>query len=267
VLRKLDRVILRVPSLANAVRYYQQVLKLNLIRHETHVASFHLAGGGELVLHDDETQPFEQVCFLVDDVRDLYLRREELKLTFVQSPQQVSRGFKAAVKDPFGTVLLILDRTTDAAASDVIEDAKPPEQLFPGPAARLSVKEAPLIEIYCQVGLTADDLPYTPQFERLHSTYAALQGDQLTRGETWRHLLNLRKAGKLPKLGVARSEPPELDPAALVELKNLIGPHMGRRDRLPYTEQFDHLVDEFNRTLPRPLSPHLVWRVVARLAK
>ena len=267
MLRKLDRVILRVPSLASAVRYYQQVLQLALIRADAHVASFHLADGGELVLHDDESQPFEQVCFLVNDVRDLYRRREQLKLSFVQSPQQVSRGFKAAIKDPFGTVLLILDRSTESASSDAIEDAKPPEALFPGTLTRLPVKAAPLIDVYRQVGLTADDLPYTPQFERVHSTYAAVQGEQLTRGETWRHLLNLRKAGKLPKLGVARSDPPELGAEAIEELKRLIGPHKGRRDRLPYTEQFDRLVDEFNRSLPRPLSPHLVWRVVARLAK
>ena len=37
--------------------------------------------------------------------------------------------------------------------------------------------------------------------------------------------------------------------------------------RLPYTERFDQIVDEFNKSLPRRLSPHLVWRLVATLAK
>ena len=42
---------------------------------------------------------------------------------------------------------------------------------------------------------------------------------------------------------------------------------MGKRDRLPYTKRFDTLVDSFNKTQARPLSPHLVWRLVATLAK
>jgi hypothetical protein len=50
-------------------------------------------------------------------------------------------------------------------------------------------------------------------------------------------------------------------------LKKLLGKDMGKRDRLPYTERFDELVDQFNKTLPRPLSPHLVWRAIATLAK
>jgi len=32
-------------------------------------------------------------------------------------------------------------------------------------------------------------------------------------------------------------------------------------------ERFDALVNEFNKTQPRRLSPHLVWRIVAKLAK
>jgi len=47
----------------------------------------------------------------------------------------------------------------------------------------------------------------------------------------------------------------------------LLGDDIGRRDRLPYTERFDKLVDQFNQTQKRPLSPHLVWRLVAKLAK
>jgi hypothetical protein len=43
---------------------------------------------------------------------------------------------------------------------------------------------------------------------------------------------------------------------------------MGKRDRLPYTQKFDRIVDEFNKgRVGRRLSPHLVWRLVATLAK
>jgi hypothetical protein len=47
----------------------------------------------------------------------------------------------------------------------------------------------------------------------------------------------------------------------------MLGDDIGRRDRLPYSDRFDNLVDQFNKTRQRPLSPHLVWRLVATLAK
>lgn len=234
------------------------------------MASFVLSDGTtELVLHTDADQPFEQVYYLVDDVRDLYKRREELQLRFVSAPQSVSRGFKAAVKDPFGNVLLILDRASEhAAGGATIEDGKAPGALFAGIEAKVAPKRDVLIRMYEEVGRTADDLPYTPHFEKLHNAYAAAHGEpKPTRRETWRHLLNLRKAGNLPKLGDARNDPPQVEPEAIAQLKSLLGADMGKRDRLPYTERFDQLVDAFNRTQTRPLSPHLVWRLVAKLAK
>ena len=77
----------------------------------------------------------------------------------------------------------------------------------------------------------------------------------------------MQRPAKLPKLGEARSVPPELEPEARSKLRELLGDGIGKRDRLPYTERFERLVDEFNSTLPRPLSPHLIWRLVATLAK
>ena len=47
----------------------------------------------------------------------------------------------------------------------------------------------------------------------------------------------------------------------------MLGADIGKRDRLPYTKRFDEIVDAFNRTQPRAISPHLVWRLVATLAK
>jgi catechol 2,3-dioxygenase-like lactoylglutathione lyase family enzyme len=271
MLRDIDRVILRVEGLESAVRYYRDVLGLKLIRHDARLAAFKMSGGNgtELILHTDPDLPYEQVYYLVDDVRDLYRRREELKLRFVSQPQQIARGYRASVKDPFGTVLNVLDRTTESAATaGTVEDAKTAGSLFPGVEPTIAPKREILAKHYVEVGRTADDLPYTPHFEKLYAAYAAAHPDpKPTRRETWRHLLNLRKAGKLPKLGEARSDPPEVPPEAVGVLKGLIGDRMGRRDRLPYTEEFDKLVDTFNRTQSKPLSPHLVWRVVARLAK
>src|SRR5947209_18748224 len=138
MLRKVDRLILRVPGLASAVAYYRDVLGLKLIRQDGRVANFRLADGStELVLHSDPDLPAEATYYLVDDVRDVYKRRAELKLTFTAPPTAVSRGYRAAVKDPFGNVLLLLDRSTEHSSAGQIEDAGISEALFPGGEPRV----------------------------------------------------------------------------------------------------------------------------------
>jgi hypothetical protein len=176
------------------------------------------------------------------------------------------------VKDPFGLVLMLLDRDDTDTPSHVIEDGKSPGALFAGMTPKIPANRAMLAKLYEQIGRTADDLPYTPHFEQLYRDYAAgvaaaAHGATITREEVWRHLLNARKAGKMPKLGEARSVPPDISQSEKRMLSDLLGDQIGRRDRLPYTEKFDQIVDAFNKTQTRPLSPHLVWRLVATLAK
>ena len=269
MLRRVDRLIVRVPNLESAVRYYRDVLGLALVRQDARLATFRLADDAtELVLHTDPDLPADAVYYLVDSVADLYERRMSLKLTFLHPPQQVLRGFRATVRDPFGNVLLLLDRSTEGSAAKVTEDAKAPGSLFAGVEPRRAPKRELLIKVYEQIGRTADDLPYTPHFESLYVGYTTGEPDpKPTRQEVWRHLLNLRKGGKLPKLGEAKSRPPVVTPEARVELRGLLGDDIGKRDRLPYTPRFDDIVNQFNRAQPRPLSPHLVWRLVATLAK
>lgn len=269
MLKRIDRVILRVSGLESAVLYYRDVLGLKLIKHDARLASFRLGDDQtELVLHDDADLPSEAVYYLVDNVRDLYKRRAELKLKFVSAPSPVARGYRATVKDPFGTVMLLLDRSTSAGGGAEVEDAKAAGTLFAGMEVKAPAKADALIRAYVRVGRTADDLPYTPHFENLYDEYATAYGEtKPPRSEVWRHLLNLRKGGKLPKLGESRSPAPDISPEDRVKLRELLGADIGKRDRLPYTKRFDQLVDEFNRTQSRPLSPHLVWRLVAMLAK
>ena len=221
----------------------------------------------ELILHVDPDLPAEATYYRVDDVRDFYTRRAELKMTFVSPPSQASRGWRATVKDPFGNVMLIIDRSADHPVA--IEDAKPAGSLFAGAEPRLWANRSALITGYAQIGRTADDLPYTPHFETLFRIYAdAMPDPKPTRAETWRHLLNLRKKkGILPKLGKARSIPPEIGQEDRARLLEMLGEDIGKRDRLPYTDRFDALVDQFNTTQQRPISPHMVWRLVATLAK
>lgn len=269
MLRTIDRILFRVPGLASAVVYYRDVLGLQLIRQDARVANFRLADDStELVLHSDPDLPAEGIYFRVDDVRDMYRRRAELKLTFASPPTQASRGFVATVKDPFGTVLLLLDRSTEGSSGGQIEDARSSTSLFAGMENRVPANREALLAVYQKIGRTADDLPYTPHFETLHGTYAGYYPDpKPTRAEVWRHLLNLRKGGKLPKLGEARSTPPDVSDEDRQKLREMLGADIGKRDRLPYTPRFDQIVDAFNKTQARAVSPHLVWRLVATLAK
>jgi len=273
--RRLDRLVVRVPNLASAVTYYRDVLGLQVLREEKKVASLRFADQdcGEVILHCDPDLPAEAVYLLVDDVRDLHRRRAELRLKFTSPPSRVARGYRATVKDPFGTILHLIDRSDETSLSQReqerhLEDARPPGALFDGVSQHIPAKRALLTKLYEKLGRTADDLPYTPHFESLYEPYIAGYHDpKPDRAEVWRHLLNIRKAGKLPKLGEARSKPPEVSDEDREHLRALLAEHLGKRDRLPYTERFDQIVEEFNKTQPRKLSPHLVWRLAATLAK
>lgn len=273
MLRRVDRILLRVPALPAAVTYYREAMGLRLLRHDTRVATLLLPDGQtELVLHVDEELPAEAVFFLVDDVRDLYRRREELRLTFRAPPALAARGWRAEVRDPFGIALHLIDRTTADGSGAGVEDAKAPAALFAGIETKLPLDASRLGLIYEKLGRTADDLPYTPDFEALYENYvAAMHDPKPERSEVWRHILTLRKRGSLPRLGTARTRPPDHgdDQRKRLDdlLRKLLGPDLGKRDRLPYTDQFDKLVDDFNRGHRPKLSPHHVWRLVATMAK
>jgi catechol 2,3-dioxygenase-like lactoylglutathione lyase family enzyme len=260
--RRVHRIILPVQALPGAVHYFRDVLGMKIVREDKASAIFLMADGvTELVLSTEPDQSAAEICYLVDDVRDLYERREDLQLKFVQQPRETPHGVSAVIKDPFGNAMLILDHARDDAES-------PPGMLFSGIEVDVPAKREVLGKIYEEVGRTADDLPYTPDFEKLFARYSAEHPEpKPTRREVWRHLLNLRKAGKLPKLGEARSASPEISAEQELAIRRLLGEEIGKRDRLPYTERFDQLVDDFNKTQERPLSPHLVWRLVAKLAK
>jgi hypothetical protein len=42
---------------------------------------------------------------------------------------------------------------------------------------------------------------------------------------------------------------------------------LGQRDQLPFTPEFDRLVEAFNQRTGKSLSPHDVWRLIAKIAK
>ncbi|MEM8758624.1 MAG: hypothetical protein AAGF47_12695 [Planctomycetota bacterium] len=126
-----------------------------------------------------------------------------------------------------------------------------------------------IVDAYQAAGRTLDDLPYTAEFERLMASLQEHVPDAEHRA-TFHRLHNLRKAGKLPRLGRADSSPPRLDydhEQQLVELVAAETGSLGQRDRLPYTDGFDRVAATFNIESGLSLSHHDLWRVIAKLAK
>ncbi len=149
-------------------------------------------------------------------------------------------------------------RVSDAPAADLFNESLPP---LP--------EDARLIDAYRTVGRTLDDLPYTPEFERI---FRALDGHSrgLAVRDVFHRLHNLRKAGRLPKVGRTTGTPPRIKPEEEELLRTMVvaaAGTLGQRDQLPYTPKFDTLAEEFNHRTGRSLEPHDVWRLVAKLAK
>lgn len=166
------------------------------------------------------------------------------------------------------------ERSTRHAEEPAGIEPAAPASLFgadgaaPDRAARQSA-DAALIAAYQQIGRTLDDLPYTSDFDAMH---AQLQGAGagLTKRAVLQRLQNLRKAGKLPPAGRAASTPPRIseeEESLLRELVIAMTGSLGQRDQLPYDPRFDGLVEAFNQQAGRELSPHDIWRLVAKLAK
>jgi catechol 2,3-dioxygenase-like lactoylglutathione lyase family enzyme len=270
VLKRVDRILLRVPNVAAATKFYTQTLGLRVDRKlETAAALKFDDGDTELVLHDDSRRGDVEIVFGVDDVRAMFTLRDDLNIAFISEPIVAGPGYRATIRDPFGNVLVIADRSLDTSRDDPALTQADGALFEDVPDDEPAQDRELLVRIYTEIARTADDLPYTRHFEELYSRYTrALKDPKPTAAEVWRQLLTLRKKkGGLPKLGPAVSKPPTLDASQKEHLRALLGDSIGRRDRLPYTPEFDKLVEAFNRQFARPYAPHVVWRIVATLAK
>jgi len=138
-----------------------------------------------------------------------------------------------------------------------------------GKPADRAAEFADLIAAYQKVGRTLDDLPYTRDFDAL-CLAAQRSHPDLDKYQLFRRLHNLRKAGKLPKLGKPATLPVKLSAKEESWLRERMVEtcgSLGQRDQLPYDPRFDTIVESFNAHTGRTLSPHDVWRLVAKLAK
>jgi len=127
-----------------------------------------------------------------------------------------------------------------------------------------------LTSVYQKLGRTLDDLPYTPQFDALYDAMYGALDDGPPRGVVFRRLHNLRKAGKLPRLGRAPGQPPRIDAeheALLIRVVEAEHGPISTRDQLPYTDAFDRIAARFNAEAGLSLTHHDLWRILAKLAK
>ncbi len=132
-----------------------------------------------------------------------------------------------------------------------------------------------LLSVYQKQGRTLDDLPYTEAFEAIYLSLYGTGGrnaDDLpvSKAKLFRRLHNLRKAGRLPRLGRSGTLPPRIEASEETLLVSLVERSVGqlsKRDQLVYQPDFDRVVDDFNRRTGRSLTPHAIWRIVAKLAK
>jgi hypothetical protein len=129
-----------------------------------------------------------------------------------------------------------------------------------------SDRDERLVAAYARAGRTLDDLPYTREFDALVAE--AGLGD--APADVFRRLHTLRKAGRLPKTSLRGTSPAAVtseEESALIALVVAEAGSLGQRDRLPFTPAFDRVHTAFNARSGRSLTPHDLWRLVARLAK
>ena len=127
-----------------------------------------------------------------------------------------------------------------------------------------------LISVFRRQGRTLDDLPYTNAFEAIYQAYTGEDQTAVTRQQLFHRLHNLRKAGKLPRMGKAIGQRPRLTPEHETLLAKLVCDQVGqlsKRDQLLYTDAFDTIVNTFNTQAGLSLSAHDAWRIIAKLAK
>jgi hypothetical protein len=141
-----------------------------------------------------------------------------------------------------------------------------PDNLFNIPET--TTRDDALIAAYADARRTLDDLPYTREFDTLFATVGAqFDGNQ---GAVFRRLHTLRKAGRLPKSSLRGVSPVAVTPEEEQLLIGLVvreAGTLGQRDQLPFTPKFDVVAADFATATRRDLTPHDLWRLIARLAK
>lgn len=66
----------------------------------------------------------------------------------------------------------------------------------------LAPEDQQLVDAYVEVGRSVDSLAYTPDFDRLCALLGFEDPDDAKKNEIYRRLMRIRKAGRLPGMGI-----------------------------------------------------------------
>jgi hypothetical protein len=114
-----------------------------------------------------------------------------------------------------------------------------------------------------------DKLPYTEEFDRLKSNYAADMKVQLSEHDFWILVSKIGKyggaGGKDGKKVAPKTRKFSADEQR--EIRRLFPEGIGFRDNLPYTPQFDDLHRRFSQLTHTKTTKHEFWRLTSHVAK
>lgn len=113
VLRKIDCVRVRVPDPVAAAEYYCRVFGLReLWRLDGQVGLVLAESDAEVVFYaEGGGAPFPEVHYTADDVRSAVTELAAEGCAVVVPPFEVAIGWCALIRDPFDTVVAIIDTT------------------------------------------------------------------------------------------------------------------------------------------------------------
>jgi len=110
VLRKIDCVMVRVDDLNTGADFYTRLLGLTVLwRDDSSIGLGLPETDAEVVLHTAELPPEWAVHYLVDDVRAMVRSWHDAGRPVLRQPFEIAVGWCAALADPFGNAVCILD--------------------------------------------------------------------------------------------------------------------------------------------------------------
>lgn len=110
LLRDIDAVVIGVPDLAAARRFYAEALGLREVWSDERSAGLAVGpGGSEIVLHAGDVPPGPAVHYLVDDVPEAVARLEAVGARLIDGPFPIPVGRCAVAEDPLGNRLSVVD--------------------------------------------------------------------------------------------------------------------------------------------------------------
>ena len=124
MLRKIDRVLIRVNDLSQAINFYSDVFGLKPVwqdQQRGQAGLLFIDSDAEIVLHTDPNIPGQvEVHYLVDDVNAAVQKYADQGCTILTEPFDMRTGRCAVIQDPFGTRLCILDMSKAAVDASQI---------------------------------------------------------------------------------------------------------------------------------------------------